>query len=138
MTEPLRLQGRWWLPESDDHRVFGTLTWTRIMGKWVAYADRIEQSVDLAGRPFLDLVAANAEHRVQTVVNTRDDLAHHRERFKAEGSAGDHILAEQLFWLFAICMLRLARAPEVVYEGISRHAHRWLTEQARSLGSRKT
>lgn len=119
------------LDSFDKHR--------RDTGKWVAYAERIEQSVDLAGQPFLDLIATNAKHWAQMVVSTRDDLAHHRERFRVEGSSGDHTLAEQLFWLFAICMLRLAQAPEAVYEGISRHAQiRWLTEQARTPGSGKT
>ena len=27
MSELLTLQGRWWLPENEDHQVFGTLTW---------------------------------------------------------------------------------------------------------------
>jgi hypothetical protein len=71
--------------------------------------------------------------------STRHDLSQRRERFRAEGSVGDHILADQLFWLFAICMLRLAQAPEAVYKAISKHAQiRWLSERAQASGSDQT
>lgn len=100
-------------------------------GKWVEYAKRIKHCVHLAGQPFLDLIVIDPDRWVERVVTTRDDLAHHREQFRADGSVGDDLLAEQLFWLFMLCVLRLADAPEPVYEGISKHAQsRWLTERA--------
>lgn len=111
------------LDSFDKHR--------RQTGKWVEYAKRIKHCVDLAGQPFLDLIVIDRDTWVERVVNTRDDLAHHREQFRTDGSVGDDLLAEQLFWLFVICMLRLANAPESVYEGISKHPQvRWLTERA--------
>jgi hypothetical protein len=95
------------------------------------YVERIRQCTELAGRPFLDLIAQDSAKWVELVKETRHDLAHHRERFRAEGSVGDHLLAEQLFWLFAICMLRLAQAPDAVFERMSKHAqYRWLNERA--------
>lgn len=111
------------LDSLDKHR--------RATGKWVKYTKRIKQCVSLAGQPFLDLIVIDPDDWIERVVTTRDDLAHHREQFRTDGTVGDHLLAEQLFWLFALCMLRLADAPEVVYDGISRHSQvRWLTERA--------
>lgn len=101
--------------------------------KRVKYATRIKECIDLAGQPFLDLIAVDPNHWIRQVVDARNDLAHHRESFRATGGAGDHLLAEQLFWLFAMCMLRLADAPPEVFERIAQHRQtRWLTEKARS------
>jgi hypothetical protein len=95
------------------------------------YVERIKQCIRLAGRPFLDLIAQDPDEWAKSVKETRNDLAHHRERFRAEGNVGDNILAEQLFWLFSICMLRIAQAPDAVYEAISNHAQiRWLSKRA--------
>lgn len=105
----------------------------RSTGKWVEYAKRIKKSVDLAGQPFLDLIVEDPDGWVEKVVDTRDDLAHHRQQFREAGSVGDHLLAEQLFWLFAFCMLRLAEAPGDVWNRIARHSQvRWLVEQAQA------
>jgi ApeA N-terminal domain 1 len=97
------------------------------------YLERISQCIELAGRPFLDLIAQDPARWAKSVKETRNDLAHHLERFRAEGSVGDHILVEQLFWLFTICMLRIAQAPDAVYEAISNHAQiGWLRERAQA------
>lgn len=99
-------------------------------GKWVGYAKRIEHCMSLAGQPFLDLIVIDRGQWVERVVQTRDDLAHHRERFRTEGSVGDYLLAEQLFWLFVLCMLRLADAPDSTFERIGKHPQIcWLTKQ---------
>ncbi|GAA4427106.1 hypothetical protein GCM10023169_26680 [Georgenia halophila] len=92
--------------------------------------------MDLAGQPFLDPIVIHPDLWVERVVTIRDDLAHHREQFRSDGTAGDHLLAEQLYWLFALCLLHLADAPDVVYDGISKRSQvRWLTERADSSGS---
>jgi hypothetical protein len=95
------------------------------------YVDRIKQCVELAGQPFLDLIAQDPDDWAKHVKETRHDLAHHRERFRTEGTVGDYLLAEQLFWLFVLCVLRVAEAPDAVYDRISNHSQiRWLTERA--------
>ena len=67
------------------------------------------------------------------VKETRHDLAHHRYRFRREGTVGEHVTSEQLFWLFALCMLRLAQAPEALFESMVKHGQfEWLREQARN------
>ena len=116
------------LDSFDKHR--------RGTGKWVEYAKRVRHCVELAGQLFADLIVIDPDAWVERVVTTRDDLAHHREEFRTGGTVGDYLLAEQLFWLFALCMLRLSDAPEAVYERISKHPQiRWLTECANAPSS---
>ena len=58
--------------------------------------------------------------------------AHHRDRFRLDGSIGGHLIPEQLYWLFALCMLRVAHAPDDVFESIAKHQQwDWLRSKAR-------
>ncbi|MGI8702494.1 MAG: hypothetical protein ACR2JU_15070 [Nocardioidaceae bacterium] len=91
-------------------------------GKWFKFVKHIKDCVDLAGQPFRDLIVNSPDSWAADVKDTRDDLAHHREPFRREGSVGDHLLTEQLFWLFAMCTLRLAQAPQAVFDSIAEHA----------------
>ena len=105
----------------------------RATGKHVAYAKRVKQCIDLAGEPFVDLIHADPDTWAEEAKEVRDDLAHHRERFRLHGSVGEHLHSEQLFWLFTFCLLRLAAAPPAVFEAIAQHGQvRWLTDQART------
>lgn len=103
----------------------------------VDYVDRIRECVTLAGEPFLGLIVGDATGWSEMVRDARNDLAHHRDRFRIEGSVGEHLLSQQLFWLFAMCMLRLADAPEAVFGPIVKHRQVvWLRGQAeKSSGS---
>lgn len=97
----------------------------------VDYVDRITYCIDLAGEPFSNLIGQNPREWAKSVKEARHDLAHHRERFRRDGSVGEHLQSEQLFWLFVMCMMRLADAPTAVFESIGNHAQvRWLTEQS--------
>ncbi|MEI2731178.1 MAG: hypothetical protein V9G08_04075 [Dermatophilaceae bacterium] len=111
------------LDSFDKHR--------RANGKWIRYSVRLKHCVDLAGQPFLDLIVIDPDQWVERAATARNDLAHHREQLRADGTVGDHLLAEQLFWLFTLCMLRLSEAPMAVYESVGKHPQvRWLTERA--------
>lgn len=98
----------------------------------VDYIDRLRECVAFAGDPFPALVGtATTEDWVEAAKNARNDLAHHSEVFRTSGTAGEYLLAEQLFWLFTLCLLRLAEAPDEVFEAISNHSQfRWLNERA--------
>lgn len=45
MTEPRTLQGRWWLPEHEDHQVFGTLAWDASDGGTLHLQDELRPVV---------------------------------------------------------------------------------------------
>ena len=82
-------------------------------GKRVQYAKPIMQSVDFAAQPFLDLIIDPDRWvgKLSALAMTSPTTAN---GFRVDGSVGDHLLAEQLFWLFTICMLRLADAPDAI------------------------
>ena len=80
----------------------------------VLYGKRIGACVDLAGDVFRDLMVEDPDDWSKRVKELRNDLAHHRDRFRLDGSVGGHLISEQLYWLFALCMLRVANAPDEV------------------------
>lgn len=100
--------------------------------KKVDYVDRIRACVEFAGDVFKDFIAEDAGEWTRKVKDLRHDLAHHRERFRVDGSVGEHLVSEQLFWLFALCMLRVAAAPEAVFDRIAAHPQwGWLRNHRR-------
>ena len=112
------------LDSFDKHRTSETAT---------RYVDRIKRCIKLADWPFCDLVAPHPDEWAKTVKNARHDIAHHLDKLRAAGSVGDHVLAEQIYWLFVICLLRLAEAPNAAYEAIAEHPQfRWLAERTAS------
>jgi hypothetical protein len=98
----------------------------------VAYLTRLRECVRFAGDPFPALIGQHSTDDWTKIAKTaRNDLAHHSEMFRTSGSVGEYLLAEQLFWLFALCLLRLAQAPDEVFETIDKHGQfRWLAERA--------
>jgi len=100
------------------------------------FAKRISECVALAGPAFENLIVEPVGSWVKTVVAARNHLAHHGSLFRANGSVGERLLAEQLYWLFVLCLLRLSDAAPTAFEAISQHREiRWLTEQAQSGGA---
>lgn len=58
-------------------------------------------------------------------------MAHHTNQFRLDGSVGGHLISEQLFWLFALCILRVAQAPDAVFDSIAKHRQwDWLRKKA--------
>jgi hypothetical protein len=153
MTEALELQGRWWLPDHGDHRVFGTLSWNASGGGTLHLQDELRPVVwldnvlsDGSVQKYRDdrgetqaypLILGRVENRVYTLLDSfRLSVC---EQFRTDGSVGDHLLAEQLFWLFVICLLRLTDARDAAYERISKHSQiGWLTDRADASRSEST
>ncbi|KAA1399649.1 hypothetical protein [Aeromicrobium ginsengisoli] len=95
------------------------------------FVDHIKQCAALAGTPFTDMLATSADDWAKHVKEIRHDLAHHRERLRANATPIEHVVSEQLFWLFVFCILRIAQAPPNVFESISKHPQiRWLKAEA--------
>jgi hypothetical protein len=96
------------------------------------YVKRIAACVDLAGEIFTNLIVEDADAWAKRVRDLRNDLAHQRERFRLDGSVGGHLISEQLFWLFVLGILRVAEAPDEVFECIAKHPDwGWLRKKAR-------
>jgi hypothetical protein len=95
------------------------------------FADHVKSCVARAGATFTNMLTIDSDLWAMQVKEIRHDLAHHRQRFRANETGINHLVAEQLFWLFAIGLLRTAEAPPAVFGSIGRHAQiQWLTEQA--------
>ncbi|MBA2444198.1 MAG: hypothetical protein H0V49_02575 [Nocardioidaceae bacterium] len=98
----------------------------------VEFADRITACVKFAPPQLSALLVEDMTTWVAAVVRVRNQVAHHGHVFRETGTAGEHLLAEQLYWLFVMCMLRVSGAPDAVFDSIGCHGQiRWLTEQAR-------
>lgn len=96
----------------------------------VNFVDRIKECVKFAGQPFTQLLPEDTDRWAAVVKEARHDLAHHKDRFRNSRVQVDHIMAEQLFWLFTFCMFRVSDAPRAVFESIVDHQQiQWLIEQ---------
>lgn len=96
------------------------------------YVGRIVACIQLAGKPFHDLIVEDPGEWARRARDLRNTLAHHDEQLRLDGSAGGHLVSEQLYWLFALCMLRVADAPDAVFRSIANHQQwGWLREQAK-------
>lgn len=98
----------------------------------VDFIDCIKASIDYAGLPFRDLIVERPADWARKVTTARKHLAHHGKQFRADGTVGERLLAEQLYWLFVHCILRVAQAPATAFDRMSRHAETlWLIDQSR-------
>lgn len=95
------------------------------------YVDRVSACVAFAGQPFQDVIRADPAEWAKLIKKVRNDLAHH-DVVRLGGRNPEYlVLVEQLFWLFAMCMLRLADAPDPVFASIANHGQiRWVTSQS--------
>lgn len=97
----------------------------------VSFADRISACIAYAGIEFEGLIAERPPQWTTRVRVARNQLAHHDDPFRTTGQVGEHVLAEQLFWLFTMCMLRACDASDAAFESIASHPQiRWLHTQA--------
>lgn len=108
----------------------------------LSFVDRIDACIAYAGREFEDMIAEAPHEWATRVRAARNQLAHHDDPFRTTGQVGEHVLAEQVFWLFAMCMLRACDAPDAAFESITSHSQiRWLRSQAterQAMGTAET
>lgn len=97
---------------------------TRRSLKKNALGKALAESAALASPPFGELVP-DLKAWTKPIFVHRDDVAHHLGR--ARDSTHTYLLGESLYWLFVICILREANAPQAVFEHMKQHdAFRWL------------
>ncbi|WSB86673.1 hypothetical protein OHA60_24395 [Streptomyces cellulosae] len=88
---------------------------------------------ELAGDPFSALVGDPDSWSV-VVKSNRDDIGHHLGKRPDQGGSATYFLAESLYWLFVLCMLREAEAPDAVFERIKKHsAFTWLGPKVQAV-----
>jgi hypothetical protein len=87
-------------------------------GKRVPYKTRLGRCAAIAGDSFSDLVG-DRDRWVSAFKEARDDVAHHRPAI--DDSSLHYYLAESAYWLYILCLLREAQAPDEVFEAIATH-----------------
>ena len=95
---------------------------------------RLRGLCDLAGDPIRDLVPDVAAWCAKAQAE-RDHLAHFYGRRIHQDSTDLLYNSEVAYWLFVVCLLRLATAPDAVFQHISRSPDfNWLKEQLANQG----
>jgi hypothetical protein len=84
------------------------------------FKTRLTRCVDIAGKPFLEMIGDVARW-TETIRNERDDVAHHFGRRMRSSTVETHYLWKSLYWLFVMCMLRQAAVPDAVFGKIRGH-----------------
>jgi hypothetical protein len=88
----------------------------------------MRRCADLAGEPFANLVG-DLSKWLERLRTERDDLAHHLQR-TVSASSDQYYLAESAYWLFVVCILRAADAPDAAFASIQN------SQQFQMIGSR--
>jgi hypothetical protein len=83
------------------------------------FAARVRRCASHAGEAFVDLVE-DVDVWVSALKDARNDLAHHKPGMAA-GKAERWFLSDSAYWLFVLCLLRDAEAPEAVFGRIVEH-----------------
>lgn len=90
------------------------------------FRDRLSRCVGIAGEPFERLVG-DVESWLDVIRDDRNDVAHHLGRRSRDDAPHQYFLAESLYWLFVMCVLRHCSTPEPVFDRIKKHHHMiWL------------
>ncbi|RKF24642.1 hypothetical protein [Micromonospora globbae] len=79
---------------------------------------RLTRCAQLAGQPFANLVA-HVDEWVKIVKSDRDDIGHHFGRRQSQHTLEQFYLSESTYWLYVLCLLRLADAPDAVFAQIA-------------------
>jgi hypothetical protein len=102
---------------------------TRRGGQRASFADKITACAGLAGEPFERLVRSiDAWRRV--LKRRRDHVAHHLETDGNDDGYIDLVMAESVYFLFVLCLLREADVPTGVFDLIEQNRRvNWLRDQ---------
>ncbi|RNL64285.1 hypothetical protein EFK50_07085 [Nocardioides marmoriginsengisoli] len=105
----------------------------------LSFVDHVQACVGYVGKPFEDLIGEPTSDWAKRVRVARNQLAHHDDPFRTTGQVGEYLLAEQVFWLFAMCMFRASGAPESTFEAVMEHQQiRWLQSEAAKRRAEET
>lgn len=93
----------------------------------------LEHCCNLAGAEFASLVGDVTEWK-RVAKSHRDDIGHHYGRRPDQSGSQKYFLAESIYWLFVLCMLRDSGAPDLVFTRISNHhVWAWLAPKVQSV-----
>lgn len=95
--------------------------------------NRLRRCTILAGAPFAALVK-DVSKWIKLVVKERHEIAHHYSASAALSTVDQLFVADSAYWLFLICILRDANAPNGVFDHIQRSPnYLWLKPRIQAL-----
>lgn len=101
-------------------------------GDDIYYLERLKRCVVHAGDLFAYLVD-DTDAWARAVKNRRNDLAHHNAGVEA-ATTEQRLLGSSAYWLFVLCLLRDASAPDAVFDNIRQvGSFQWLKLQLTDL-----
>lgn len=99
------------------------------------FLTRLKAMCKLAGQPMTSLVQ-DVDAWCAKAKAERDNLAHHYGRTIHQDSTDLLYSSEVAYWLFVVCFLRLAQAPDAVFEHVMKNPdYNWLRDQLAASGN---
>lgn len=106
---------------------------TRIGNNKVKLPGALRHCCDLAG-PIFERLVGDTEAWHVVAKSNRDDIGHHLGKRPNQSGSAMYFLAESLYWLFVLCALKEADAPDAVFKHISTHSDlAWLAPKIQAV-----
>ncbi|MEU0103777.1 HEPN domain-containing protein [Streptomyces sp. NPDC006251] len=100
-------------------------------GDSIDFGARMARCANYAGGEFMEMVK-NRRKWSKMVKEDRDDIAHNLGRSRE--TAEQIFLADSLYWLFILCLLKEAKAPREVFRSIKKYGeYSWLCTKVSTL-----
>lgn len=97
------------------------------------YAVRLRRSVTLAGPQFEEIIG-DIDKWVKLALEYRNDLMHHYDKLFRNSTATLYPVSQSVYWLFVLCMFRMAGFPDALFAKISAHQDlTWLRAEMRRI-----
>jgi hypothetical protein len=74
-----------------------------------------------AGATMTALLSGRHDSRAAKLTQDRNDMAHHKGVRLNDDLSEQYFLSESAYWLYVLRLLRMAQAPEAVFEQIAEH-----------------
>lgn len=96
-------------------------------GPRISLKQRLDNCITKAGPTFAALIG-DTDAWADAVTKARHDIAHHKTGM--HDGATHYYLAESAYWLYVLCLLTDAGAPQEVFDRISAHRQfKWIRQQ---------
>ncbi|MEV8509732.1 hypothetical protein AB0368_33580 [Actinoplanes sp. NPDC051475] len=90
-------------------------------GRGTTFRERILRSAREAGATMAALLGGRHDRWAAKLTKDRNDMAHHKGIRLNDELSEQYFLSESAYWLYVLRLLRMAQAPEAVFDQIAEH-----------------